>query len=277
MMRQLFTGDRTCSSTARNQAQLGLEELETRILMNVGPIAVSADQHHLIDTGNNQPFLYVADTAWDLFASATVPDAENYLLTRKNQGFTAIQASLAPFPDSTNTNQFLNTANAYGVTPFLNNDLGQPNPAYFSYVKQVLDYASQIGMVMVLNPFALSPYRNFVTPQNAAADATFVAQQLGGYNNIIWFLGGDLNPPDQANVLDVTRAEANAIRSNEPVHHLISYHGTGDNGFPHSSSEWLNNESWLDFNMIQGRDKLTDPDYLSAAVYTDYNRTPTRP
>src|SRR5262249_54061433 len=102
-------------------------------------------------------------------------------------------------------------------------------------------------------------------------------QQLGGYNNIIWFLGGDLNPPDQANVLDVTRAEANAIRSNEPVHHLISYHATGDNGIPHSSSEWLNNESWLDFNMIQGRDKLTDPDCLSAAVYTDYNRTPTRP
>src|SRR5262249_16236084 len=189
---------------------------------------VSADHHYLIDSSTNQPFLYVADTAWDLFASATVPDAENYLLTRKNQGFTAIQASLAPFPDSSDINQFLNTPNAYGVTPFLNNDLGQPNPAYFSYVKQVIDYAAQIDMVMVLNPFAISPYRSFATPQNASAYCNYVGQELGGYNDIIWFLGGDLNPPDQSNILDVTRAEANALRSTESVHHLLSYHATGD-------------------------------------------------
>src|SRR5262249_5165263 len=124
MMRNVFNPNKIRSSTARNRAQLGLEELETRTLMNVGPIAVSADQHHLIDTSSNQPLLYVSDTAWDLFASATVPDAKNYLLTRKNQGFTAIQASLAPFPDYTDISQFLNTANAYGVAPFLNNDLG---------------------------------------------------------------------------------------------------------------------------------------------------------
>src|SRR5262245_4971321 len=200
-----------------------MEELESRILMNVGPIAVSANHHYLIDSSTNQPFLYVADTAWDLFSNATVSDAENYLLTRKNQGFTAIQASLAPFPDSSDFNQFLNPPNAYSVTPFLANDLSQPNPAYFSYVKQVLDYAAQIDMVMVLNPFALSPYRIFVTPQNASAYCTYVGQQLGGYNNIIWFLGGDLNPPDQSNILEVTRAEANAIQSTELVQHLISY------------------------------------------------------
>src|SRR5262245_21112871 len=96
---------------AGSRVRPSLEELESRTLMNVGPIAVSANHHYLIDSSTNQPFLYVADTAWDLFSNATVSDAENYLLTRKNQGFTAIQASLVPFPDGWDISQFDNTPN----------------------------------------------------------------------------------------------------------------------------------------------------------------------
>jgi hypothetical protein len=253
-----------------------MEELESRTLMNVGPIAVSANHHYLIDPSTNQPFLYVADTAWDLFSNATVPDAENYLLTRKNQGFTAIQAGLAPFPDSFNITSFNNTPNAYGVTPFLTSDLSQPNPAYFSYVKQVMDYAAQINMEMVLNPFALSEYRYFVTPANASAYCSYIAKQLGNYNNITWFLGGDFDPGQDnlsvAQTINITNAEASAIQANEAVHHIMSYHSGS------SSSAYFQNSSWLDFNMIEKRDwDPTTPDYISPLVYQDYNLSPTKP
>src|SRR5262245_22986495 len=131
MMRELLAAGKSRSRPAQNSIQLEVEELESRTLMNVGPIAVSADHHYPIDTSTNQPFLYAADTGWYLFTSPSVADAKYYLQTRKNQGFTAIQASLAPFPDFWNYGLFNNTPNANGYTPFLAADLGQPNPAYF--------------------------------------------------------------------------------------------------------------------------------------------------
>ncbi len=54
------------------------------------PLKVSADGHYLVDA-KNEPFLYHAETGWTMVARLTPPDAEHYMETRRQQGFTALQ------------------------------------------------------------------------------------------------------------------------------------------------------------------------------------------
>lgn len=49
---------------------------------------------HLEKDGN--PFLYAADTLWAAFTHVALDDWEDYLLTRRAQGFNAVQVSLLP-------------------------------------------------------------------------------------------------------------------------------------------------------------------------------------
>src|SRR5262245_64188789 len=56
-----------------------------------GPLRVSKN-HRFLEYSNGGPFVYVGDTAWELFHRLTREDTEYYLEARRAQGFTAIQA-----------------------------------------------------------------------------------------------------------------------------------------------------------------------------------------
>ena len=55
------------------------------------PLRVAAGGRHLVDA-DGRPFLYLADTAWQLFHRLTLEEAERYLNDRAEKGFTVVQA-----------------------------------------------------------------------------------------------------------------------------------------------------------------------------------------
>ncbi len=54
-------------------------------------VRVSRDGRHFVRP-DGRPFLWLADTAWELFHRLTPEEAEFYLEDRKRKGFTVIQA-----------------------------------------------------------------------------------------------------------------------------------------------------------------------------------------
>ena len=54
-------------------------------------LEVSKNGRHLVDK-NGKPFLYLGDTAWELFHKLNREEATDYLQNRAEKGFTVIQA-----------------------------------------------------------------------------------------------------------------------------------------------------------------------------------------
>src|SRR3569833_430244 len=75
---------------------------------------VSADKHFILKDG--QPFFWLGDTAWELFHRLNREDADKYLKTRSEQGFTVIQAVVLAELDGQHT------PNAYGDKPLTDDD-----------------------------------------------------------------------------------------------------------------------------------------------------------
>ena len=103
-------------------------------------LKVSENRRFLVwDDGS--PFFWLGDTVWELFHRATIGDARFYLEDRRRKGFTvAMAVALAEFDG-------LNTPNAYGERPLLDNDPLRPNEAYFRHVDQIIELAGHAGVV----------------------------------------------------------------------------------------------------------------------------------
>ncbi|MCS7191410.1 MAG: glycoside hydrolase family 140 protein [Armatimonadetes bacterium] len=222
-------------------------------------------------TEKDQPFFYLGDTAWELFHRLTREEAEIYLRDRAQKGFTVIQAVVLAEFDG------LNTPNAYGQKPLHNNDPTQPNESYFEFVDFVVDKANELGLYVGMLPtwgdkvnkkWGVGP--EIFTPENAKVYGEFLGRR---YRNkgIIWILGGD-RPIENETHLQIWRAMAEGLRMGDEGEHLITYHPMGGQ----SSSQWLHNEPWLDFNMLQsGHHARHIPNY--EMIERDYNLKPIKP
>ncbi len=86
----------------------------------VFPLRVSDNKRYFVDR-NNKPFLYHAETGWQIYNRLTTEEARIYLIKRKQQGFNTIQTMIAFTPED---------INRYGEKPFHNNnDFSKPNEA----------------------------------------------------------------------------------------------------------------------------------------------------
>ena len=95
--------------------------------LNVGP------NHQFLYTAEGKPFFWLGDTAWELFHRLDREEAEKYLRDRAEKGFTVIQAVVLAELDG------LNTPNAHGHTPLMDNDPASPKEAYFKHVDFIVD------------------------------------------------------------------------------------------------------------------------------------------
>jgi hypothetical protein len=128
-----------------------------------GPLQVSENRRFL-EHRDGTPFLYLGDTAWELFHRLTREDAERYLELRRAQGFTVIQAVVLVEFDG------LTAPNAYGDRPLKDNDPGQSNEAYFAHVDWIVKKAAQkglfvgTGVVKAIGTFTNHSTRRFDPP-----------------------------------------------------------------------------------------------------------------
>jgi hypothetical protein len=188
---------------------------------------------------NGTPFFWLGDTAWLLFMRTSIDEAATYLEDRRSKGFNVIQAMVV---------HSQNESNAYGKSPFENNDFSRPltneNNGYWEYIDQVFDIAEKKGMYLAIVPVWGSMVRsNALSVENAAVYGEFLARRYAHRPNVIWIIGGDTHGCDQTDVWDTL---ATSIRRNDPTHPM-TFHPFGRT----RSSEWFHDRPWLDFNMFQ--------------------------
>ena len=212
-------------------------------------IRVSDNQRFLV-TEDGQPFFWLGDTAWELFHRLKREEAEVYFAKRQAQRFTVIQAvALAEFDG-------LNTPNAYGDRPLIDNDPTRPNEAYFAYVDALVQLAQSHGLYIGLLP----TWGDKVTPMwgvgplifdetNARIYGRFLGQRYRRQTNVLWILGGDRPVVHQTgDYRPIWRALAAGIDEGTDGDAFMTYHPTSGS---ESTSAWLHQEAWLDMNMMQ--------------------------
>ena len=229
-----------------------------------------SDDHRFIVHADGSPFFYLGDTAWELFHRLDRDEAEHYLTTRAAQGYNVIQCvTLAEFDG-------LRTPNPYGQIPLLDNDPTHPNEAYFQHVDDIIHKTNDLGMVCGLLPTWGDKWNNaygagplVFTPANALFFGRYLGERYRD-RDLIWIMGGDraVDSPEQ---LAILRAMAQGIREGDGGSHLMTFHPRGDR----SSSDYVHNEPWLDFNMFQSGHSGQVESFRF--LQHDYALTPTKP
>ncbi|MBL9173065.1 MAG: glycoside hydrolase family 140 protein [Verrucomicrobiales bacterium] len=233
-----------------------------------------SDNHHFLVTESGQPFFWLGDTAWELFHRLNREEADTYLRNRAERRFNVVQAVALAELDG------LNTPNAYGERPLIDNDPTRPNEAYFRHVDWIVKRANELGIYVGFLPTwgdkwnkAWGAGPEIFTPQNAEVYGEWLGRRYRDAG-IVWILGGD-RPVDPARAdvqKEILRSMARGLRKGDGGSHLITYHPTGGA----SSSEHFHNEPWLDFNMRQnGHTAEFTGRYDQTRV--DYDRSPTKP
>ena len=233
-------------------------------------LKVSADQRFLTYE-DGKPFLYLGDTAWELFHRLNREQADEYLENRAARGFNVIQAVALAELDG------LTVPNPYNHLPLTNNDPAQPNEAYFEHVDYVVNKAASLEMFIGLLPTWGDKWNKewgggpeIFTPENARTYGEWIGRRYKD-KPVIWILGGDRNPKSEAHKA-VIRAMAEGIRKSVGNSQLVTFHPMGG----HSSSEFFHADTWLDFNMFQSGHAAFDIANYKTAV-TDRDKTPTKP
>ena len=222
-------------------------------------LKVHPDGRYLVRQ-DGTPFLYLSDTAWELFHRSTREQARQDLEVRAGQRFTAIHAvALAELDGMTDPN-------VYGDLPLLTRHPTRPavtpgarpdHPQeydYWDHVDFVVDEANRLGLYIAFLPTwgrwlgVNARDETVITAGNAQAYGEFLGRRYGR-KGIIWVLGGDR--PGQG-FEDVWRAMARGIAVGVSGREdydavLMTFHPSGGQ----TSSTWFHGEAWLDANMQQ--------------------------
>lgn len=215
-----------------------------------------SDNHHYIVRKDGRPFFWLGDTAWELFHRLNREEAVRYLDNRTAKGFTVIQAVALAELDG------LNTPNAYGNKPLVDNDPLKPNEAYFSHVDFVVSEANKRGLIVAMLPtwgdkwnkgeWGIGP--EIFNPANAEKYGEWIGKRYRN-KSLVWVLGGDRRIENDTQ-LAVIRNMARGIRKSDPDH-LITFHPTGGR----TSSEYFADDDWIDLHMSQTGHRVGNPDY----------------
>ena len=236
------------------------------------PLKLVAGQHYLADQ-NDQPFLMIGESPWNIALSITTDQATTYLENRRQKGFTAVLVIMLDTTATKNANgDSAFTATLPGTsTP----DFSTPDELYFAHIDEIVGIAAQKGLLVELIPAYLG-YQggtqgwyqqmkaNGVT--KLASYGTYLGNRYKGFGNIIWVDGGDTDPT----VTDVngakidplySRTVANAIKAADPAH-LHTVHGNAGN----SPLDAWPGETWLDVSTVYTYPLVVDrvPVYMKA-------------
>ncbi|MFW5760378.1 MAG: glycoside hydrolase family 140 protein [Cyclobacteriaceae bacterium] len=237
-----------------------------------GSLQVSSNNRYL-EHADGTPFLWIGDTAWELFyrLRSSDPDGhdiEEYFQDRKNKGFTVIQAVLVDEIDYKTGRGCAEN----GSTPFVDRDPRERVEEYWQWVDHVVGRAREHGLYMCLLPC----WGNWVNDQaifntdNAYDYGQFLGARFRNSPNIIWMLGGDRRVNE--NQKAIWNSMAASIRSEIGKNHLMTFHPFG----ARSSSMDFHYESWLDFNNYQSGHQRDGETSWRLAI-DDWNKTPAKP
>ncbi len=238
-------------------------------------LAVSDNKRFLMYE-DKTPFFWLADTAWEIFHRLDLNQAEEYFKVRAEQSFNVIQAVVLSEFDG------LRAPNANGDTPLLKDEKGEYSPellneAYFVHIDNIIKLAEKYGIYVALVPTWGDKWNikwgkgpEIFTPENARVFGKLLGERYKDFDNIVWVMGGD-RPIEEPHHLPIIREMAEGVKEGGSTH-IMTFHPMGGK----SSSEWVHDETWLDFNMIQSghSNHITKSHEM---IEEDYNKTPIKP
>jgi hypothetical protein len=206
-----------------------------------------------------------------LLSKLTREETAVYLKNRSENGFNTIQVTLLPWK--------VEEVNRYGEPAFLNNNYFiRPNEKYFEHVDWVLKKANEYGIQLSINVFWLrNNWCEHTTVDNARIFGNYVAKRFLEHPNIMWYIGGDINPDGY---MDQQKALAETIHSIDYRHLQSSHCGRYSDGTSSSSSMLYHREPWHDFNMAYCYDPSHSPrldPYALVQFIHAYNLKPVKP
>ena len=237
-----------------------------------------ADNQRFLVTADGAPFLWLGDTAWELFHRLNRDEADHYLRNRAAKGFTVIQAVALAELDG------LDTPNAYGHRPLLNHDptrpdvMEGPDNDYWDHVEFIVQRAGELGLYVGLLPTWSDKWQAtrggkgpvIFRPDNARRFGEWLGQRYREHA-VIWILGGDRNiESDQDRA--IVEAMAHGLRAGDGGRHLLTFHPRG----PGRSSDYFHQADWLDLNMNQSSHGARDHDNGLFTAH-DYALVPPKP
>lgn len=210
------------------------------------PIRQSANHQYLVDQKDNPVFLK-GDAAWMLGYKLAMPDVQEYLERRKQQGFNTLLMQVTPsmFDDSNNHGD---QPNIYGEHVFVNRDIARPNEKYFNHLDSVLTLCNQMNFVVLLTPLYEGCCKDgWYEILRADSESVYKAYYYGKWiadrfrhlPNIIWVAGGDRAVTPQG----LACAEGIAATDSARLH---TFHG--DPGF--TSLDQIPKAKWLTLDFI---------------------------
>lgn len=212
---------------------------------NIFPLKISANKRHFV-TQQGQPFLYHADTGWQIFTKLTTEEAVEYLSFRKSQGFNTIQVQIAMAPEQTNR--------AGQLAFYGDMDFSRPNEAYHDHVASIIAKASEMNLLIVMSQpwlgcceeaFGNRPDKPIQKngPAKNRQYGQYLGRKFAAAKNLFWIMGGDNDPKgDRAGLVVM----AEGLRETAPAHQLMTYHASP----PHSSTDLFQYAPWLGFSFI---------------------------
>ncbi|QHW33369.1 DUF4038 domain-containing protein [Paenibacillus rhizovicinus] len=248
-------------------------------------LRISEDKRWL-NMADGTPFVWIGDTAWELFNRLTREEAAYYFAKRKEQGFNVIQAALLAEMNG------LKAGNAYGEVPLHELDSDRPNESYFELADEMIRMAGEHGMYMALLPAwgdkVLEPgdgprifnpaYGN--QGAEAAIDRAYrygrwLGSRYRDEPNIVWVLGGDRDYTESSDphgtLKELWRSMARGLKDGDGGSHLITFHVC------RGSSIYFPADEWLDFHMAGSYHFARDLETSYQFIERDYGRFPIKP
>ncbi len=226
------------------------------------PLTVSPGGRYLVQD-DGKPFFYLCDTAWNLLRGTTDDQMRLYLQDRASKGFTVIHYAVL-----------------WGKDPASIDAALHPEPALLDRAVAIVAEARQLGftcnLVLAWQGYAGKGWARAFREMDEAQVRQFtrmMAARFQPYDNVIYSLGGDINPEEaDIRVADWQGDELSIVDPDKPVMFFSSVAA--------SSARWFHDRDWLDFNFIEMKarkpESVDDPT-STMRVIEDYHRTPVRP
>ena len=270
-------------------------------------LRVSANGHYL-ETRDGTPFQWIGGTPWGLAERLDRAGVDKYLRNRADKGFTVVQVC-ALWGKRSGSDFTVNPQNAYGhrafdggsdpdgSSPRVVSGGGPDNPNdFWDHLDYVVREAEGLGLHVALLPAWGRRYVNADHPgqsrQVFTADemdgyGEFLGERYGGRANVIFVLGGDVNPEQGGSFTGHYRRMAEGIvrgaTGSSPGYDqpsgawddvMLTYHPFGRSN---TSSTWFHDDEWLDFNMSQIGTLGSRLEDVYPKTLADYDRSPTKP
>jgi Protein of unknown function (DUF4038)/Putative collagen-binding domain of a collagenase len=237
-----------------------------------GRLKVTSDGYYL-QYEDGTPFFWLGDTGWEILGKLRLEEMRMYLDNRAAKGFNVIQVMNLSDHD-------MESGNRYGEFPFVGSDPTLVNEKYYAIADSLIRMARtrkmMVAVVVAWGERVVSKSGNgpmLFDSLKAYRYGRWIGSRYKDFPNMIWIMGGD-RPAIREGVdyRPVWRAMANGIIESTGHRCLITYHPNGER----SSSLWVHEEPWLDFNMIQSSHGRKDAPTWEM-VKSDRSKTPVKP